>query len=51
MYAALFRALPGPKWLKAPQCLLLFAAVVFVLFQWGFPWFVRVTGMNEITVE
>lgn len=51
MYAALFRALPGPKWLKALQCLLLFVGVVFVLFQWGFPWFVQVTGMNEITVE
>ncbi|MDO4792057.1 MAG: hypothetical protein Q3999_06195 [Buchananella hordeovulneris] len=51
MYAALFRALPGPKWLKVIEALVLFGVVVFALFQWGFPWFVRVSGINEITVE
>lgn len=37
MYAALWRALPGPRWAKALQCLLLALAVVAVLFTWVFP--------------
>jgi hypothetical protein len=37
MYAALWRALPGPAAAKAAQCLALFAALVVALFLWVFP--------------
>ncbi len=38
MYGAIFRLLPGPKWLKVIFSLLIIAAIVFALFQWVFPW-------------
>lgn len=38
MYAALWRALPGPWWVRLLIMLVLAAAVVFVLFEWVFPW-------------
>lgn len=38
MYSALFRRLPGPTWLKIIQTLLIFAAILVVLFGWVFPW-------------
>ncbi|MGV9181928.1 hypothetical protein [Arcanobacterium canis] len=38
MYGALWRALPGPKWLKAIEMLILFAAIVYLLFEFVFPW-------------
>ena len=37
MYAALWRILPGPRWLKAVECLVLLLLVVWVLFTWVFP--------------
>ena len=37
MYAALWRFLPGPRWAKTLQCLVLFGLIVWVLFQWVFP--------------
>jgi hypothetical protein len=37
MYAALWRALPGPGWAKALQCVVLALAVVAVCFLWVFP--------------
>ena len=37
MYAALWRLLPGPRWARTLQCLVLFGLVVWVLFQWVFP--------------
>ena len=39
MYGWIFRHLPGPVWLKVFWALLLVAAVVFALFEWGYPWF------------
>ncbi|WP_019147031.1 hypothetical protein [Timonella senegalensis] len=38
MYAALFRLLPGPIWLKIIWTLLILAAVVYALFTWVYPW-------------
>lgn len=37
MYAALWRALPGPSLVRALIALALTAVVVAVLFQWVFP--------------
>ena len=37
MYAAIWRLLPGPRWLKALEALVLALAVVAVLFTWVFP--------------
>ena len=37
MYAALWRHLPGPRWARALQCLLLALVVVAVCFLWVFP--------------
>lgn len=51
MYAALWRALPGPAWLRALLCLALVALVVWVCFQWFFPWLATVMPFNDQTVE
>ncbi|MGL5930407.1 MAG: hypothetical protein ACRCY8_15860 [Dermatophilaceae bacterium] len=37
MYGALWRALPGPRWAKAVQCVVLAVLVMAVLFTWVFP--------------
>lgn len=37
MYAALFRVLPGPLWLRIVIAVVLVGAVVFVLAAWVFP--------------
>lgn len=37
MYGLLWRALPGPTWLRIILALVLFAAVVWVLFEYVFP--------------
>ena len=38
MYAALWRALPGPALVKVLMLLVLAAGVVWVCFEWLFPW-------------
>ena len=50
MYAALWRLLPGPRWAKTLQCLVLFALVVWVLFQWVFPAVSPLLPFTENTV-
>ncbi|MBD8080000.1 hypothetical protein [Cellulosimicrobium arenosum] len=37
MYGALWRALPGPAWLRVLLLLALAAAVVLACFEWLFP--------------
>ena len=37
MYAALWRVLPGPTWVRVLLCLVLLLVVVAVCFQWVFP--------------
>ena len=51
MYAALWRALPGPRWVKALQCLVLVLAVVAVCFVWLFPAVAPYMPFNDNTVE
>ena len=38
MYAALWRALPGPVWLRVLLLVLLAGAVLAALVLWVFPW-------------
>ena len=51
MYAALWRALPGPRWVKALQCLVLVLAVVAVCFVWLFPAVAPYMPFNDNNVE
>lgn len=37
MYGLLWRVLPGPRWLKVTQLVVLAAIVVVVCFTWVFP--------------
>ena len=37
MYAALWRVLPGPTWVRVLLCVVLVVAVVGVCFEWVFP--------------
>ncbi len=50
MYAALWRILPGPVWLRALLMLLILAAVCFILISWVFPWVELIVGGQEVTV-
>jgi hypothetical protein len=50
VYAALWRALPGPTWVRAVQCLVLLAVVVAVCFQWVFPWVEPLVPFTDVTV-
>lgn len=49
MYAAIWRLLPGPRWLKALEALLLALAVVAVLFTWVFPALAASIGLLDAT--
>ena len=51
MYAALWRILPCPVWLRIILLLLLVAAVVFALFTWVFPWVDGIVNPIEVTVD
>ncbi|MCH8614062.1 hypothetical protein [Arsenicicoccus dermatophilus] len=50
MYAALWRILPGPVWLRVLLCLILLALVVWLLFQQVFPALADVMPFNDQTV-
>lgn len=51
MYAALWRLLPGPAWLRVLILLLLVTAVVFALFEYVFPWVEPFLPLNENTIQ
>ncbi|WP_200936779.1 hypothetical protein [Leifsonia sp. Root112D2] len=38
MYAALWRVLPGPVWVRILILLVLLAVVLYALVTWVFPW-------------
>ena len=46
MYAALWRILPGPWWLRV--LILLIAAVLYGLFFYVFPWVSPLISPNEV---
>jgi hypothetical protein len=51
MYSLIWRHLPGSTWVKAAISLVLILAVVFVLFQWVFPWAEPLLPFNNVTVN
>lgn len=50
MYAALWRALPGPAPVKVLLLLVLAAGVVWACFEWVFPWISGYLALNENSV-
>lgn len=51
MYGLLWRALPGPVWLRLLIVLALVAGVVAALFTWLFPALAPYMPFNDITVD
>ncbi|HEY2556879.1 MAG TPA: hypothetical protein VGI08_07220 [Diaminobutyricibacter sp.] len=50
MYAALWRVLPGPVWVRILILVVLIAIILFVLVTWVFPWVDSLLGDQEGTV-
>lgn len=51
MYAALWRILPGPLWLKVLLCLALGLAAIAVLLLWVFPWVEPMIPLDNIVIS
>lgn len=51
MYAALWRFLPGPRWVRAATLLAVFVGVVLVLFAVVFPAVEPLLPFDTITLE
>ena len=50
MYAAFWRVLPGPAWVRALIVLALIAGSVYLLFEYVFPWLEPLLPLNEVTI-
>jgi hypothetical protein len=50
VYAALWRILPGPVWLRVIEAIVLVAIVLFVLVMVVFPWLNSWVNVSEVTV-
>ncbi|CAL9486831.1 hypothetical protein SUDANB120_03169 [Streptomyces sp. enrichment culture] len=51
MYGWIWRHLPGNAWVRALISLVLVLAVVYVLFQYVFPWAEPLLPFNDVTVD
>jgi hypothetical protein len=51
MYAALWRILPGPVWLRVIIAVVLVVAVVVALMLWVFPWVLPFLSTQDATVQ
>ncbi|MGF2949475.1 hypothetical protein [Microbacterium alcoholitolerans] len=51
MYAALWRLLPGPWWVRALILIVLAAAVLYGLFFYVFPWISPIVLPAEVDLE
>jgi hypothetical protein len=51
MYAALWRILPGPLWLRILILIVLIVAVLAALATWVFPWIDQIVNPQEVTVD
>lgn len=49
MYAALWRILPGPLWVRVLQAVVLIILLIAVLFTWVFPWINELTNPSDAT--
>lgn len=50
MYGLLWRAIPGPWFVKALVCLALLVGVFFLLMEVVFPWVSTMMPYNEVAV-
>ncbi|WP_240139697.1 hypothetical protein [Streptomyces sp. MUM 178J] len=51
MYGWIWRHLPGNAWVRAFISLMLLLAVVYVLFQYVFPWAEPLLPFGDVTVD
>jgi len=51
MYAALWRVLPGPLWVRVIILVVAFAAVLSALVFWVFPWVDQFVAPQDVTVS
>jgi predicted membrane protein len=51
MYAALWRVLPGPWWVRLLIVLVALAVILAGLVFWVFPWIDQFTIQQDVTVE
>ncbi|HMO11476.1 MAG TPA: hypothetical protein PKB06_08250 [Actinotalea sp.] len=51
MYAALWRVLPGPAWLRIGLLVALALGVVAACFTWVFPAIAPFVPFNDVTVD
>ena len=50
MFEAIWNHLPGPRWLRAIEVLVIIAAIVAFLFEIGFPWLAENTRIVDSVV-
>ena len=50
MFGAIWRHLPGPRWLRAIEVLIIIFAIVAFLFKIGFPWLAANTRILDSVV-
>lgn len=51
MYSWIWSKLPGPTAVKLLIALVVFVAIVAVLFQWVFPWVDTVLPLQDVSIE
>jgi len=51
MYAALWKLLPGPVWVRILLAMILLAGVLTALVLWVFPWVEQFLAPTEVTVD
>lgn len=51
MYAALWRILPGPWWIRVLILLIVVAAILYGLAFWVFPWVSTLVNPQDVVVQ
>lgn len=51
MYAALWRVLPGPWWVRVVILVVALALVIAALIEWVFPWVQTLVAPQDVTVQ
>lgn len=51
MYAALWRSLPGPVWVRLIILLAMIAVVLYLLFAFVFPWVQTLIPVPDATID
>lgn len=51
MYAALWRVLPGPWWVRTLILLVAVAAILAACVCWVFPWVDQLVAPQDVTVD